>query len=138
MGTIPRRRVTGYGRRPQPASEGPQRSGGLARPSIVKRSDREEVPKERGKYLGVRVAWRGHKAIGHAHRAGDWCLAKASSHGSEYDFDGDDAEHGGCCFGSIRTISIRADVEILPNANKTAVAEPDCRDLIQRYEIGAG
>ena len=44
----------------------------------------------------------------------------------------------GCCLGSIRTISICADVEITPNANKTTGALPDYRVLTQGIEIGAG
>ena len=40
--------------------------------------------------------------------------------------------------GSIRTISIRADVEIIPNVNKTADAQPDYRVMTQGIEIGAG
>lgn len=40
--------------------------------------------------------------------------------------------------GSIRTISIRADVEIIPNLGKTADTQPDYRVLTQGIEIGAG
>jgi uncharacterized protein (DUF736 family) len=40
--------------------------------------------------------------------------------------------------GSIKTISIRADVEIIPNLSKTADAQPDYRVLTQGIEIGAG
>lgn len=40
--------------------------------------------------------------------------------------------------GSIKTISIRADVEIIPNTSKTADAQPDYRVLTQGIEIGAG
>jgi uncharacterized protein (DUF736 family) len=40
--------------------------------------------------------------------------------------------------GSIKTISIRADVEIIPNTAKTADAQPDYRVLTQGIEIGAG
>jgi uncharacterized protein (DUF736 family) len=40
--------------------------------------------------------------------------------------------------GSIKTISIRADVEIIPNQGKTADAQPDYRVLTQGIEIGAG
>jgi uncharacterized protein (DUF736 family) len=47
-------------------------------------------------------------------------------------------EQDGRYLGSIRTISIRADVEILPNANKTTEAQPDYRVLTQGIEIGAG
>ena len=47
-------------------------------------------------------------------------------------------EQDGRYLGSIRTISIRADVEILPNTNKTTEAQPDYRVLTQGIEIGAG
>jgi uncharacterized protein (DUF736 family) len=40
--------------------------------------------------------------------------------------------------GSIRTISISAQVEILPNVNKSADAQPDYRVMTQGIEIGAG
>jgi uncharacterized protein (DUF736 family) len=40
--------------------------------------------------------------------------------------------------GSIKTISIRADIKIIPNINKTADAQPDYRVLTQGIEIGAG
>ena len=62
-------------------------------------------------------------------------LPKRQANGGEYDFDGGSAEHDGCCLGSICAISIRADVEILPNTNKTTEAQPHCGDLIQHYEI---
>lgn len=47
-------------------------------------------------------------------------------------------EDDGRYTGSIRTISIQAAVEIIPNANKTADAHPDYRVLTQGVEIGAG
>ena len=47
-------------------------------------------------------------------------------------------EQDGRYLGSIRTISIRAEVEILPNTNKTTEAQPDYRVLTQGIEIGAG
>ncbi len=47
-------------------------------------------------------------------------------------------QEDGRYLGSIRTISIRAEVEIIPNANKTADAQPDYRVLTQGIEIGAG
>jgi uncharacterized protein (DUF736 family) len=40
--------------------------------------------------------------------------------------------------GSIRTISISAQVEILPNVNKSTDAQPDYRVMTQGIEIGAG
>jgi uncharacterized protein (DUF736 family) len=47
-------------------------------------------------------------------------------------------EEDGRYSGSIKTISIRADVEIIPNHTKTADAQPDYRVLTQGIEIGAG
>jgi uncharacterized protein (DUF736 family) len=47
-------------------------------------------------------------------------------------------EDDGRYTGTIKTISIRADVEIIPNLNKTAEAQPDYRVLTQGIEIGAG
>ena len=47
-------------------------------------------------------------------------------------------EQDGRYLGSIRTISIRADVEIIPNTNKTTEVQPDYRVLTQGIEIGAG
>jgi uncharacterized protein (DUF736 family) len=47
-------------------------------------------------------------------------------------------EQDGRYLGSIRTISIRAEVEIIPNANKTTETQPDYRVLTQGIEIGAG
>jgi uncharacterized protein (DUF736 family) len=47
-------------------------------------------------------------------------------------------ENDGRYSGSIKTISIRADVEIIPNLSKTAEAQPDFRVLTQGIEIGAG
>ena len=40
--------------------------------------------------------------------------------------------------GSIRTISISAQVEIIPNVTKSADAQPDYRVMTQGIEIGAG
>jgi uncharacterized protein (DUF736 family) len=40
--------------------------------------------------------------------------------------------------GSIRTISISAQVEIIPNVSKSADAQPDYRVMTQGIEIGAG
>ena len=40
--------------------------------------------------------------------------------------------------GQLRTLSIRTDVEIVPNSAKTADNQPDFRVLIKGYEIGAG
>jgi uncharacterized protein (DUF736 family) len=47
-------------------------------------------------------------------------------------------EDDGRYTGTIKTISIRADVEIIPNLNKTAEVQPDYRVLTQGIEIGAG
>jgi uncharacterized protein (DUF736 family) len=47
-------------------------------------------------------------------------------------------EEDGRYSGSIKTISIRADVEIIPNLSKSADAQPDYRVLTQGIEIGAG
>ena len=47
-------------------------------------------------------------------------------------------QEDGRYLGSIRTLSIRAEVEIIPNANKTTEAQPDYRVLTQGIEIGAG
>ena len=43
-----------------------------------------------------------------------------------------------CYLGLIRTNSIRAEFEIIPNANKTTMAQPDYRVLTQGMEIGVG
>jgi len=40
--------------------------------------------------------------------------------------------------GQIKTLSIRADIDILPNAAKSADNQPDFRVLTQGVEIGAG
>ena len=40
--------------------------------------------------------------------------------------------------GSIRTISISAQVEIIPNVSKSADAQPDYRVMTRGIEIGAG
>ena len=40
--------------------------------------------------------------------------------------------------GQLKTLSIRADVEILPNAATGAPNQPDFRVLAKGYEIGAG
>ena len=47
-------------------------------------------------------------------------------------------EEDGRYSGSIKTISIRADVEIIPNLSKTADAQPDYRVLTQGVEIAFG
>jgi uncharacterized protein (DUF736 family) len=47
-------------------------------------------------------------------------------------------ENDGRYTGSIRTISIRADIDIVPNAQKTSDSHPDFRVLTQGIEIGAG
>jgi uncharacterized protein (DUF736 family) len=40
--------------------------------------------------------------------------------------------------GQLRTLSIRAEIEIVPNASKSADNHPDFRVLTQGIEIGAG
>ena len=40
--------------------------------------------------------------------------------------------------GQLRTVSIRADIDIIPNRDKTAETHPDFRVLTQNVEIGAG
>ncbi|HTP85247.1 MAG TPA: DUF736 family protein [Alphaproteobacteria bacterium] len=40
--------------------------------------------------------------------------------------------------GQLRTLSIRAEVDIVPNTSKTADNQPDFRVLTRGYEIGAG
>ena len=40
--------------------------------------------------------------------------------------------------GQLKTLSIRADVDILPNSGKTADSQPDFRVLTKGYEVGAG
>ncbi len=40
--------------------------------------------------------------------------------------------------GQLRTLSIRAEVDIVPNPAKTAENQPDFRVLTRGYEIGAG
>ena len=40
--------------------------------------------------------------------------------------------------GQLKTLSIRADIEILPNGGKSSDTEPDFRVVTQGVEIGAG
>ena len=40
--------------------------------------------------------------------------------------------------GQLRTVSIRADIDIIPNRDKTADTHPDFRVMTQGVEIGAG
>ena len=47
-------------------------------------------------------------------------------------------ENDGCYTGQLKTISIKADIDIVPNANKTTDSQPDFRVLTQGTEIGAG
>ena len=47
-------------------------------------------------------------------------------------------EEDGRYIGSIRTISISAQVELIPNGTKTSDAQPDYRVMTQGIEIGAG
>lgn len=55
-----------------------------------------------------------------------------------HDCDCKSRKDGDRYIGPIHTISIRADVEIIPNVNKTAEAQPDYRMMTQGIEIGAG
>ena len=47
-------------------------------------------------------------------------------------------ENDGRYIGQLKTISIKADIDIVPNANKTTDSQPDFRVLTQGTEIGAG
>ena len=47
-------------------------------------------------------------------------------------------ENDGRYSGQLKTISIKADIDIVPNANKTTDSQPDFRVLTQGTEIGAG
>jgi uncharacterized protein (DUF736 family) len=40
--------------------------------------------------------------------------------------------------GTLRTVSIKADIDILPNAQKTSDSQPDFRVMTEGIEIGAG
>ena len=40
--------------------------------------------------------------------------------------------------GQLRTLSIRAEIDLVPNPGKTAENQPDFRVLTKGYEIGAG
>ncbi|WP_315833501.1 DUF736 domain-containing protein [Bradyrhizobium prioriisuperbiae] len=40
--------------------------------------------------------------------------------------------------GQLKTVSIRADIDIVPNRDKSADTQPDFRVLTQGVEIGAG
>ena len=47
-------------------------------------------------------------------------------------------ENDGRYTGQLKTISIKAEIDIVPNANKTTDSQPDFRVLTQGTEIGAG
>ena len=47
-------------------------------------------------------------------------------------------ENDGRYTGQLKTVSIKADIDIVPNANKTSESHPDYRVLTQGIEIGAG
>ena len=47
-------------------------------------------------------------------------------------------ENDGRYTGQLKTISIKADIDIVPNANKATGSQPDFRVLTQGTEIGAG
>ena len=40
--------------------------------------------------------------------------------------------------GQLKTLSIRADIDLVPNTTKTADNQPDFRVMTRGYEIGAG
>jgi len=40
--------------------------------------------------------------------------------------------------GQLKTVSIRADIELVPNRSKSADSQPDFRVLTQGVEVGAG
>ncbi len=40
--------------------------------------------------------------------------------------------------GQLKTLSIRAEIDIVPNASKTAENQPDFRVMTRGYEVGAG
>jgi uncharacterized protein (DUF736 family) len=40
--------------------------------------------------------------------------------------------------GQLKTVSIRADIEIVPNRNKSSEGQPDFRVLTQGVDVGAG
>jgi uncharacterized protein (DUF736 family) len=40
--------------------------------------------------------------------------------------------------GTLRTVSIKADIDILPNTQKTSDTQPDFRVVTEGIEIGAG
>ena len=46
-------------------------------------------------------------------------------------------ENDGRYTGQLKTISIKADIDIVPNANKTTDSQPDFRVLTQGTDIGA-
>jgi uncharacterized protein (DUF736 family) len=43
----------------------------------------------------------------------------------------------GCYKGTLRTVSIKADIDILPNTQKTSDSQPDFRLMIEADKIGA-
>ena len=47
-------------------------------------------------------------------------------------------ENNGRYSGQLKTISIKADIDIVPNTNKTSDSQPYFRVLTQGTEIGAG
>ena len=47
-------------------------------------------------------------------------------------------ENDGRYAGQLKTVSIKADIDIVPNDKKTADSHPDYRVLTQGIEIGAG
>ena len=47
-------------------------------------------------------------------------------------------EEDGRYKGQLKTVSIRADIDIVPNVSKTSDSQPDFRVLTQGIEIGAG
>jgi uncharacterized protein (DUF736 family) len=47
-------------------------------------------------------------------------------------------EENGTYKGQLKTVSIKADIDLVPNTNKTSDSQPDFRVLTQGTEIGAG
>src|SRR3954467_5758019 len=47
-------------------------------------------------------------------------------------------QQNGAFKGQLRTLSVRADIEIVPNEGKTSESQPDFRVLSDGVEVGAG
>jgi hypothetical protein len=100
----------------------------------------------RSKYLGVQVlhcvsAFQVQAAGGGHLRsriAGEWSPDEDQMETKMTAIGYVNKQDDGRYSGSIKSISIRAGVEIIPNLNKTSDAQPDYRVLTQGIEIGAG